>query len=79
MTAQYHSDSVPVPASAGAFEVEKYWQLLGADAAAVVPLGVGQDVQGVVAPKKHNSNKEEVKVCSGGRRLIHHSPGNWKK
>lgn len=69
MTAQYHSGSVPVPASAVAFEAEKYWQLQGADVVAVVPLGVGQDVQGVVAPKQGNSKKGKVRVHSSGRRL----------
>lgn len=68
MTAQSHSGSVPGPASAVAFEVEKCWQLQGADVVAVVPLEVGQDVRGVVAPK-HKSNKGKVRIYSNARRL----------
>jgi len=69
MTAQYHSGSVLVPASAVAFEAEKCWQLQGEDVVAVVPLGGGQDGQGVVAPMQHKSNKGKVRVYSSGRRL----------
>lgn len=64
MTAQYRSGSAPVPASAVAFEAEKCWQLQGANVLAEVPLGVGRDVQGVVAPKQRKSNKGKVSVYS---------------
>lgn len=36
---------------------------------AVVPLGVGQDVQGVVAPKQCKSNKGKVRIYISGRQL----------
>lgn len=67
--AQSHSGSVPGPASAVAFEVEKCWQLRGADVVAVVPLEAGRDVWGAVGPKQQKSNKGKVRIYSNGRRL----------
>lgn len=69
MIAQSHSGSVPGPASAVAFEVEKCWQLRGADVVAVVPLEAGRDVWGAVGPKQQKSNKGKVRIYSNGRRL----------
>lgn len=69
MTARYRSGSVPVPASAGASEAEKCWQLQGADVGAAGPLGVGQDVLGVVAPKQCKNKTGKVTGYSSGRRF----------
>lgn len=78
-TAQYRSGSVPVPASAVVFEAEKCWQLQGAGVVAVVPLGAGQDVQGVVAPMQYKSNQGKISLQQWKEVLIHHSQGKWKE